>query len=129
MDVLLDVALHPCAKLRRVLLAPAREGRVATELLLHMNSDIWGGGGAFINASYKLIKRNSVSDSIVYNAGREKLDTPCSMQDLADYLNLRRKVRIFFPLSPLPVNPIPLPFRLLSSSASFSLAGFNECAR
>mmetsp|Transcript_91206 Transcript_91206/g.260495 ORF Transcript_91206/g.260495 Transcript_91206/m.260495 type:complete len:611 (-) Transcript_91206:48-1880(-) len=62
------------------------------EVLINMNSPIWGGGGALRAGRYKLLVENSVGDSVLYNAGRKMMDgVVLSVDDLESQLQDRRK--------------------------------------
>lgn len=61
-------------------------------VLINMNSDMWGGGGAMVMGKYKMIVENSVGDSVLYNAGRAFMaDKLTSSTGLDELLSARRE--------------------------------------
>merc|ERR1712178_206584 len=81
----------------RVLVAD--EATKRTEVLIKMNSQLWGGGGALRVGSYKLLVENSVGDSILYKAGRAFMEgNLLTTSDLDALLDARRREKFEEPI-------------------------------
>lgn len=77
----------------------AGEKTLRTEVLIKMNSQLWGGGGALRVGNYKLLVENSVGDSILYKAGRAYMEEELlTTSELDTLLDARRREKFEEPV-------------------------------